>query len=498
MAAALTTLLASAAAVSAGVAERSDTRRRIEAKLNAAVEAAKADDCPTTAKLEGEVVDDKRSAPRSEELRLVAFQLAAGCEAALGRTETAFRHAVAGTAYAGASDELWRLRLLVALQRTGGAEAAIATIEAMTRGRGAALNGMPVSVFYELDNRLRKNDAASSIRRRLLVVLTGPEYDPDEPGILVDGFLHRRAELLQKDGDLVGAGAMIRRIVNPGSLIEISLDRRFRTMLRPDFDLRRGVEQALAGARTDATRHPDRLSPTIEVATYLRVLGRPQGSVDALEAVRSRIGDPAIFIDRDDRLVWWWDGLSRSYAMLGRYSEAVDALRNGGETEENGDLNVSQVINLSSLQRQLGRPAEALGTLAAFDGGERGTSAYGTMQIVMNRGCAKSALGTPADAAADLAFARAHVADAPDALLDLLLCTGDLDGAAVALVAQLDDPDRRAVALRNLSDYDAPPVALPTDPTDVALRLVKERPEVQAAIIRAGGTRRFRVQNVAF
>jgi tetratricopeptide (TPR) repeat protein len=331
-----------------------------------------------------------------------------------------------------------------------------------------------------------------------LSVLTETGYVPDEPGIVVDGFLHRRAELLYKDGDPVGTAALIRRIVNPGSLVEISLDPRFRAMLPADFDLRRSVEQALAGARTDAARHPDLLSPTIEVATYLRVLGKPQEAIAALEALRPRIDDPAAFGDRADRLVWWWDGLSRAHAMLGHYPEAVDALRKGGQAEENGGLNVSQVINLSALQLKLGRPAETLATLAAFDDGKRGLSPYGTMQIAVNRGCATAALGKPSDVGADLTYARTHVADAPDALFDLLLCVGDLDGATTALLAQLGNPDRRAAALRVLSDYDDPPVALPPDPTDAALRQVKARPEVRAAIMRAGGTRRFHVQNVSF
>ena len=481
------------------MAQASDGGRAARAagdKLLAAAEAAERDDCATAARLAGEVIDPAPAAKLPEELRLVGAELAADCEAKLGRIVDGHRHAMAATTFVKASDHAWTLRLVFELRKQDDA-AAVATLEAMTRGRGAALNGLPLRLLYEFDQRLRTT-GAGALRRRFLAVVTGEGYLPDEPGGEEDGFLQRRAELLHADGDVAGAAALVGRIEHPSVLIDLSLDPRFRAPLPPGFDVRPSVERALARARTDAARRPELIRPVVDAATFLRVLGRPREAVDALEALRPRIANPEAFADRADRLVWWWDGLSQSHAMLGEHAEAVDALRRGGETEENGDLNVSQVINLAELQRTLGRPADTIATLSAFDAGTRDVSPYGTMQIVANRGCAKATLSGPAAAAADLAYARAHAADAPDALFGLLLCVRDLDGAAAALVAQLDDPERRAPALRNLSDYDDPPVALPPDPADAALRIVKARPEVRAAIARAGGTRRFRIQNVSF
>jgi hypothetical protein len=51
----------------------------------------------------------------------------------------------------------------------------------------------------------------------------------------------------------------------------------------------------------------------------------------------------------------------------------------------------------------------------------------------------------------------------------------------------------RTEALVDLSEYDDPPFASP-DPTAAALAALRRRADVKAAVARAGGTRRFRVQ----
>jgi hypothetical protein len=57
--------------------------------------------------------------------------------------------------------------------------------------------------------------------------------------------------------------------------------------------------------------------------------------------------------------------------------------------------------------------------------------------------------------------------------------------------------DSRVDALLQLSDYDDPPYPNPGDPTQASLARPKARPDVIAAIARAGGTRRFNLQHSA-
>lgn len=492
----LATALLAGAAYAAPATERDRHESGAASDLLAAADAAKEGNCERTITLAVKVIEDKEAALLPEDARAAALMLAAGCEATLGRSADAYRHIMAATMFPASDDAAWELRLALELQDQRN-DAAISTIEAMTQGRGAALNAIPIKLFGELHTRLKSADA-SALRRRLLAVLTSSGYTPDEPGATVDGFRQRYAEMLHDAGDQGAAAGLIRRIEHPSTLLEISLDPRFRSLLPADFDLRRSVEQALERARRLAALHPDRIAPVNEVALYLRVLGKPKESLDVLEPLRPRIAEAAMFVDRDEHLVWWWDSLSRGHEMLGDYARTVDALRRGGELEESGGLNVSQIINLSQVQLEFGLPADALATLRVFDESKRAVSPYGTMQIVGTRGCAKARLGKPGDASTEVAFVQAHREDAPKALTSLLLCVGDLAGAGAALVERLDDPDQRAVALRELSDYDDPPVALPPDPRRSNLETVKARPEVRAAIRRAGGTRRFHVQDINF
>lgn len=301
------------------------------------------------------------------------------------------------------------------------------------------------------------------------------------------------AEIQLADGDYKGAAETVRGITLRWVLMDLSVDQRFRAMLPPDLDLRAAVEHDLAEARAIMAAHPDRLSAVIETAGILRQLGRPQESLALLEAARVRIeGDGEPFSDADDNLNWWWDALGRAHAMLGHVDAAVAAFRTGAALGENGNANVSQVINLAHLQNRAGRPRDALATLAPF-AEDLGASPHGLAEMRLARGCANALAGNRAAAAADRAWLRENAPDHP-ALTSLLLCMNDLDGAAAAVIARLGDPQRRSNALLELSDYAAPPVALPRDRLASRFAALKARPDVQAAIARAGGIRRFNVQ----
>jgi hypothetical protein len=116
------------------------------------------------------------------------------------------------------------------------------------------------------------------------------------------------------------------------------------------------------------------------------------------------------------------------------------------------------------------------------------------MAMRYNRACAHAVAKRPGDAAADLAYIQTNSKDAPGMLGSLLLCLGDLDGAAADYIGRLDDPETRSEALLELSDYDDPPVKVPLDPAAARVPALKARTDVKAAIARAGGIRRFRVQ----
>jgi tetratricopeptide (TPR) repeat protein len=461
------------------------------ARLNEMLEAAKKDDCKTVLGRARTLLDHHRGSGLPPELAPFAFEVAAWCKVEQGNKAAALDYAVRGTEFEQSSDSLWQLRL--GLQGdTKQYEAAVVTVEAMSQGRGAALNGdsRTVSMVYNIVRDSGRED----LRRRLLKILASDAYAPESMGP-DDYFRYDYAVMLIEAGDKERARPLVAALREPNTLIKASLDGRVRSLLAAEPDVRAAAEAMLAFHREAAARFPDRLGPLVDAAEDLRLLGRPREAVDLLRSAAPRIADSNAFEDRDARLNWWWNALAYSYAAAGDYDEAVSAFRHGAAAGESGGVNVSQVINLASMQVDHGHGADALKTLAVFDDPKVQASPYGLMQMHRTRGCAYAAEHRLEAAAADLAYVKAHDKDSPGSLADLLLCLGDVDGAAAAYIRRLDDPKLRTAALVDLSDYDDPPFASP-DPTAAEFAALRGRADVKAAIARAGGTRRFHVQRI--
>lgn len=107
------------------------------------------------------------------------------------------------------------------------------------------------------------------------------------------------------------------------------------------------------------------------------------------------------------------------------------------------------------------------------------------------RACALHLSGGGAEAAADVAYIKSHEKDAPGAVTDLYLCLGDMEVAAASASRRLNDPELRSDLLLDLSDYELAPSLIPTAQVAQNLGALKNPADAQAAIKRAGGTRRF-------
>ena len=475
-------------------------------------EAAERKDCKTILRLGVPLIEARKASGLPGELEAANYALVILCEVEGGLNDRAYAHALRGTALDHASDDLWALRF--ALEVDGKRyEEAVKTIEAMAQGRGAALNEISINGLYRFEGEL-KDAGKNALRKRLLAVLASDTYDPKDLYLPADGFRLLYARLLLREGDATGARRIVTTLRTPSQLAEASVDRDLRGFLPADFDVRPAVESALAVYREAMARDPDRLMPIIDTANTLRQLGRGEEALTLLQGAERRLEDaetnrfvgedaneaaePAAsdsgFTDEFEHLPWFWDSYAKTQEMLGRYHDAVKAYGQGGAVDEAGALNVSQLLNLADMQVRFGRYDDALRTIAVFNDPKRERSPYGEMVLRYVRGCSLALAGKAAEAASDVEFAKAHAGDHPGAHSHLLVCTGDMDGAAAAIIAQLEDPDRRGRMLLKMSEYDDPPVALPADPTEPRYKALKARADVKAAMDRAGGTRRFRIQ----
>lgn len=463
-------------------------------QVQAASDKARDGDCKSSLAILRKVTGQADFVALPAQARAAILGLAANCAMAVGDKEDAHRHAVEATRLDPAEPQFWRIRLGLELEGKRDAEA-VDTVAAMASGNAEALNAMPIQWFHRMNENLKRQPDVAQ-RRHLLKILAGPDYQPDEALATGDYFKRDYAAMLADAGDKAAAAALVAQIHDPLALIVVSVDPRLNAGLPSGFDGRAAVEAWLTRAREVAASHAGSMAAVLEIARSLRQLGRPQEALATLEAARPDGPQGATFTDLDEQENWWWDGMARTYAMLGRYDEATAAYCRGIGAREFGALNVSQTLNLAHAHLRFGHPDRALATVADFETAGYNASPYGNMELHLVRGCARLA-DRQADAArTDIAYAAAHERDHPEALMDLLLCADDLDGAAAALIRRLDDPDRRSSALLQMSDFDPPPASFPQMPYDRRLPDLKARADVQAAIARAGGTRRYRLQFV--
>ncbi len=404
-------------------------------------------------------------------------------------------YAARATARDDSSDFAWRMRLVIDLQakRYG---PAIDTLERMTQGRGAALNSVPPKWLWQ--TRAVLDSAHDDVNLlRLLRIMSDSAYQPDDLGWEIDNSGDTARTTYARK--LVGAGrkdearALLVDLKGYGALDQVAFDPDLRALFGRPIDLRAVVEADLIQHRALMEKYPRSLAALNAVASDLRRLGRNDEMIAMLKAAISQAESTGAYDDRDDNLPWFWNSLAYAYAAAGKYDDMVVAFGKGAALNESGMPNVSQVINLSGQQNAFDRPKDALATITPISI-KADASPYGLMQIHLARGCAYARLSDLANARADLAYLLAHEPDAPPAVSLIQMCLDNEDATAASFVRRLGDPRTREMAMRDLTDYDAPDPRGPISPIAPLFERVRKRSDVQAAIRAAGGPFRVHLQ----
>jgi tetratricopeptide (TPR) repeat protein len=401
-----------------------------------------------------------------------------------------YRDAVRYTDQGAHHPYLWAIRLAGEISQPR-PEAAVKTLELLGERHPATLSQMPPSAIYRAAYNLRAPELRALRLRGLKVLAT--RYEPVDPFLPVDTFRLEYAGLLMEVGQGEEAARFIAGLSQPRQLIEASLDGRF-SGLPQDLDVRAAAERQLARDEAELAKNPTLLRGVIAVAEDLRVLGRDKEALAKLDTAAGKLDDPRAFADDEPHVNWWWNDRAGLLSGLGRYDEAVDAMRRGAAAGEGGSAaNVSQMINLAGLYLRAGQPDKALALVEHFDVDRRRLSPVGEMELRFVRVCSLSRVGRAGEAAPDLAYARVHERDDPAALTGMLLCAGDQDSAAAVMIRRLADPALRGGALMALCDFDDPPVK-PKDALAPAYKAMAARADVKAAAARVGQVRRFRIR----
>jgi hypothetical protein len=151
----------------------------------------------------------------------------------------------------------------------------------------------------------------------------------------------------------------------------------------------------------------------------------------------------------------------------------------------------SQTLNLAGLLINIGRPRAVLETLERLD--PANLNDYASMLFRSARACALHQIGRTESAMRDLAVLKGNPrVGGGRPLMIGQLCLGDMDAAAATLIARIDNPDTRTLALIELAEYLPSPIdRAATSPVEKALQHLKRRADVIAALERHGGQMRI-------
>ncbi|HEX3848378.1 MAG TPA: hypothetical protein VHV81_13435 [Steroidobacteraceae bacterium] len=295
--------------------------------------------------------------------------------------------------------------------------------------------------------------------------------------------------LLEKEDP--SAADVAARVTDPYVLIGMRSDKRFdgviaRAPERFDVDAAVALEARQADALAAGSPRSLRLR-TLPIET-LRRRRRYREMVAALDSllaeIRSSDHPQERYADFGAQYAWVLNERARALEHLGRYDEAVTQLTEATGSPEDGQKNVSQMINLAHLYCRLGRPQEALDTIRRL---EATPSDYGLMEEELVRLRAAVELGDSAQTDRSLDYMNRHHADAEIVYSYALVIANHLDEAAEAIKRVLRDPDLRDSELLDLQHYGSKPQT-PAAQREIEARIrsVNERPDVRAEIDKVG------------
>lgn len=292
------------------------------------------------------------------------------------------------------------------------------------------------------------------------------------------------------------AAEIAAKIDDPYALVVIRVDNRFVPILKKggvNTDVVAAAERDVVVARQAVLDSPRQLRPVVLLSYALQTMRRYPEMLDSLDKALNAALDPTPgapgFEDAAKHLIWVMNNRALALAGLGRWDEAEQQLIKAMRRPENGDMNVSQAINLGDFYCERGQPEKAKDAIAELGS----MSPYGRMQVEKVRLCVAAQTGDRVAAEKSLAYIREHRKDAPPTYERALLTAGLDDEAAAALIARLADREQRAAALRAVQGYEEPPLAEKAAELQQRWYRLLERKDVRTAIEKVGKIERFKL-----
>jgi hypothetical protein len=384
----------------------------------------------------------------------------------------------------------WQLRLSAAFIIKD-YDDSIDSLETIAARWPGSLTEISDSAIYLLANKAAAESDDRAIA--LLSALHTAKWRPQSPFQIADFLWFELARAYVNRGDTTAAVAVLADVDDAGILIRVRSDKRFDRIVLANpshFDVNTALARAVEKVKSQAAAAPDSLEGVNNLADVLIKANRAAEALTILDRAIARakpeVGAAASpYSDYDRQMNWTLNQRARALSAVGRQQDSLDAYARGARRPEDGNVNVSQAINLADAYYANARPKDALDAVADLN--PASASGYGRMALASAQACAYVQLNDQPNLTKALDYMRAHVPDGEHPLLESLICANDLDEAAKLLIAELQDPARRTETLYFFQDFIAPPGAPPIDLENRRrLLALRERPDVAAAISAVG------------
>ncbi|HXI88087.1 MAG TPA: hypothetical protein VNH64_11545 [Parvularculaceae bacterium] len=454
--------------------------------------AAPPPDCASVIPASRAAIADKSFATANEEKRWKTYADLANCGLDLARWKDAEEGVSGVLSIDPDNTAALKFRIILSGIMQSKAPEAVDAIERLSKIAPKVISEISLPLLSNV-SRLYQQDENQRLRFRFLQALFAADYRPPDPADRIDGVRIEYIHLLLENRWKADAVEQIRLIADPTIVAEFLFDKSYDDLARfPGMPTVGSVAELVAAevarAKEIATNNPGSMNAAVREIQALRMAGMFDAAATRAAAVVSAAESPdapSKFADYVDMAPWLYNEYADALYDVGKDDEARAAFSKAATFDENGAPNVSQTINFAEMLFGEGRFDEAQSTIAKLD--RRFASPYGKMWASAARVCIKAFKRTLKAGDADLAFVKANAAENGAAFAKAMLCIDDEDAVAAQLIQRLEDPFRRAAALRPLQNTIDPPHSLPIDiELNRRAEAVAARPEVAAAIDKAG------------
>jgi len=331
-----------------------------------------------------------------------------------------------------------------------------------------------------------------SVRLDFLQTLTGANWMHGRTQ--GSGLWYELTLMLLLDGQVQRARESAQHVSSPEFIVKLRSDRQFDPLIdrnAPQFDVGLAAKHQVDALQKLASAAPDSLQLRNELNDAMLTAGMTQAALYHADLILAKLAqlaeDDPMFADADTK-IWTMNNRAVALRRLGKSEEAIQQLEAASRFDENGDSNVSQILNLAQSYCSMGRPQEARITLERLG---RNLSPYGEMVKVSTEHSIAVQTNSSVAAKEAMDYLREHRSTSYGLYLWALLEAQQLDQAADLLKGLLVSPEDRSEAL-GLAQHT---MEVPPQPADIVpsanLKAVLARADVVSALAEVGHVEQY-------